>query len=124
MTIAAAQYARFRREAVAKGRVYTFTHEGDYLVFRIGEHDVVPFWSSESRLRRVQAQHPKYAAYSIESMSLREFLDWLPEIREEGIHIGVNWSGSRLIGYDVSTEDLAAALEAERKNASLPTPLP
>ena len=54
--------------------------------------------------------HPKYLQYAIHAMPLAEFLDWLPKLQSQGIHIGTNWAGKRLIGYDVSPSDLAAGI--------------
>ena len=44
-------------------------------------------------------------------MGLDEFIEWFPKLTKEGIFIGTNWSGKRLEGYDVSTQDLQAGIE-------------
>ena len=111
VSIAAAQYDRFKRQVVTEGVVYTFTSEDEFLVFPVGGHEVIPFWSSRSRLLRVQTLHPKYLAYQHREMPIEEFIAWLPELGTQGLHVGVNWSGRRLVGYDVSASDLASGLE-------------
>lgn len=107
MSIAAAQASAFY-EQVAKDRlVFTFTDDADYLVFPIQGKEVVPFWSSRSRMDKVQADHPKYSSYSISEIPLTEFLDSvLAQLRDERISVGVNWSGARLAGFDVLPEDV------------------
>ena len=119
MTVAAAQYHDFARQVSAGGGVHTFVSNGEYLVFNIDGREVVPFWSSSSRLDRVVAMHPKYAAYERQVMPLSEFLDWLPELEAQGIHIGVNWSGAKLTGYDVEASRLAALIDhAQTRSAN------
>lgn len=94
-----------------EGKVFTFTEQGDYLMFPVGEQEVIPFWSSHSRMEAVQKMHPKYVQFEISEMSLDEFMKWLPELEKDGIHIGVNWAGKRLIGYDVAAPQLQAGIE-------------
>lgn len=110
MTVAAAHYDKFKEQAVEDGRVFTFTADGDYLIFPVGRHEVIPFWSSRSRMEKVQAEHPKYLQYQIKEMALAEFVDWLPNLASDGVRVGTNWSGKRLTGYDVETSDLLAGL--------------
>jgi hypothetical protein len=58
-------------------------------------------------MAKVQELHPKYAAYAIEEISLSAFLaKTLPLLAEDGVRVGVNWSGARLSGYDVSVDDV------------------
>ena len=80
-------------------------------VYPVDGREVIPFWSSRRRIEAIQKSFPKYQGYEITEMSLADFLQWLPRLTEEGIHIGTNWSGKRLVGYDVSVQDLLAGLE-------------
>ena len=107
MTIAAAQASQFYEQVSRKAKVFTFTENEHFLVFVVDENQVVPFWSSRSRVERIQREHPKYEKYSIEEMSLTEFLEkTLVQLDEESIRVGVNWSGKRLNGYDIPVADL------------------
>jgi hypothetical protein len=74
---------------------------------------VLPFWSSRSRLQVVQERFPNYRKYDITEMDLEELLRWLPELEKQGIHIGANWSGERLTGYDIRPSELSQALRHE-----------
>jgi len=47
----------------------------------------------------------------ITEMSLNEFCKWLPKLQKKKIHIGVNWSGERQIGYDVEPQALVKAIK-------------
>jgi hypothetical protein len=107
MSAAASQYAAFR-EQVARGRkAFTFTNGGEFLIYPVGGREVLPFWSSRSRLQVVQERFPNYRKYDITEMDLEELLRWLPELEKQGIHIGANWSGERLTGYDIRPSELS-----------------
>lgn len=112
MTIASAQAQKFYEQVTAERRVFTFLDDDSFWVFRVRESDVVPFWSSASRLRRVQAMHPKYRTLAAETISLADFLEkTLPQLEEENIGVGVNWSGTRLVGYNLTVAELRRNLE-------------
>ncbi|HUE69252.1 MAG TPA: DUF2750 domain-containing protein [Pirellulaceae bacterium] len=105
---AAAMHASAVYEQVAKdGRVFTFLSDDSYLVFPVYGTEVVSFWSSRSRMEKIQSTHPHFSAYTIAEYSLSEFLEkTLFQLEEQSISVGVNWSGKRLTGYDVSVADL------------------
>jgi len=87
--------------------VHTLLDDGSFLVFRVREIEVVPFWSSRSRVLRVQKNHAQYRPFECDQSGLDAFLEkTLPDLESEGVHVGVNWSGAKLIGYDVSVADL------------------
>jgi len=110
MSAAGSQYDRFCSDVVRNQRVFTFTSSGDLLVMPVHGHEVVPFWSSLERLKQTVKRHPKYAAYEMTEMGFEEFQKWLDQLSDEGVLVGVNWSGARLTGYDVSVTDLRSAL--------------
>ncbi len=112
MSIAAAHATKFYEQVVSEGAVYTVEDSAEYLVFRIRDHDVVPFWSSDSRVRAIQDRNPKYRKWNLTRQPLAEFMSrTLPLLEREGIHVGLNWSGERLVGYDVSVQELRSTLE-------------
>src|SRR5205085_8155034 len=111
MSVAAAQLSRFKEQVVRGGTVFTFTDNGEYLVYPVDGREVIPSWSSRRRMETIRKSFPKYHGYEITEISLADFLQRLPRLAEEGAHIGTNWSGKRLTGYDVSVQDLLAGLE-------------
>ena len=112
MSIAAAQASTFYEQIAKEKSVFTFTKDDDYLVFPVHGKEVIPFWSSRNRLAKIQRDHPKYSAFTVSEVSLDTFLaKTLAQLQEEGIHIGVNWSGPRLTGYDISAVDLRRSIE-------------
>ena len=108
---AALQYDEFKRQVAEERKVFTFTNVGKYLAYPVRGHEVIPFWSSHSRIVTVKKSHSQYQRYEITEMGLDEFIQWFPQLAAEGIHIGINWSGKRLIGYDISIQHLKAAIE-------------
>lgn len=112
MSIAAAQASKFYEQVVRERAVFTFIDDGSFLVFSVRGHDVVPFWSSRTRLEKIQRQHAKYRGYACDELALTSFLEkTLPDLAAEGIAVGVNWSGEHLVGYDVSVPDMVANLD-------------
>ena len=116
MSIAAAQSSVFYEQVAREGRVFTVLDADEFLVFRIGDHEVVPFWSSRSRIETVQKRSPKYLAWKIEELPLAGFLEkTLALLQEENVRVGVNWAGDRLVGYDVPVAELRKTLEYWQK---------
>jgi len=119
MSVAATQASKFYEQVIAEGRVFTVDDGEGYLVFPIGEIEVVPFWSSRSRLVNIQKDNPKYEKWEISEEPLSGFLDkTLPLLDKEGIRVGVNWSGKRLNGFDISVPELRKNLQhwIDKKN--------
>jgi len=110
MSIAAPQYDKFREQVVADERAFTFTDRGELLVYPVRAGETVPFWSSRSRLETIQRRLPKYQQWQITEFTLQEFWRRLDQLEREGIQVGVNWSGAKLTGYNVSVQSLKAAL--------------
>jgi len=107
MTQAASQASAFYEEVASSRRVFTVLDSGSFLVFRVREIEVVPFWSSQARVQRVQRNHAKYRAFECDESDLERFLGTtLPDLENEAVHVGVNWSGRKLTGYDVAVADL------------------
>ena len=111
MSTAALHYDKFKQQVAEERKVFTFTSEGEYLVFPVRGQEVIPFWSSRRRIVTVQKSHREYQRYEITEMGLDEFIHWFPKLAKEEIYIGTNWSGNRLEGYDVSTQELQAGIE-------------
>jgi len=111
MSNAAAAYDRFKEQAVRDGRVFTLKEKGDQLVFRVAGYEVIPFWSSRSRVERVQYVHPNLRAFEIHERTLSDFLALLQKLEADGVRLGANWSGKRLTGYDVEARDVRAGLQ-------------
>lgn len=116
MSISAAQSSEFYEQVVRERRVFTFLEDGSFLVHPVEGREVVPFWSSRSRLERVQRAHPKFRGYELDETALDAFLTrTLPDLAAENIHVAINWSGARLTGYDVAVAELVRNLDYWRE---------
>src|SRR3954453_17505711 len=70
----------------------------------------MPFWSLRSRAERVVATVPAYRTFEVIELSADTWRrDWLPGLAQDGIRVGLNWSGPRAIGYDVEPSSVEAA---------------
>lgn len=112
MSTSAAQASKFYEQVVKDGQVYTFLDRGSYLVYPVSGTEVIPFWSSRTRLEKIQSTLPKYSGYEIDEESFETFFTkTLGELEVAQIHFGINWSGSRLKGYNISAQELRKNLE-------------
>jgi hypothetical protein len=75
-----------------------------------GNKDVIPFWSSPAKVQIIQVFFADYDDYKIMGMALKEFCEWLPEVEEQDLCIGLNWSGKNLEGYDIAPTELQELL--------------
>jgi hypothetical protein len=111
MSAASTHASQFYEQVVRDGKVFTFTEDGAYVVFRPDEFEVIPFWSSRSRMTRIQEVHVQYAHLAIDEMSFDEFrVKTLEQLEKENIRVGLNWSGAKLVGYDISVKELRKCL--------------
>lgn len=103
---------KFYEQVTACEKVFSVEDGGSFLVFKIGAREVVPFWSSKSRVVSVLKKNPKYAKWTLNEEPLENFIDrTLAQLEKEKISVGVNWSGTRLVGYDISASELKRTLE-------------
>ena len=70
----------------------------------------MPFWSTLSRVQRINCCVPAYKHFEPLELSWDEMRDiWLPDLKKSGILVGVNWSGKQATGYDVTPDDMLLA---------------
>lgn len=113
MSIAAEQARLFYEQVTLDRVVYTLMDDDKFLVFRVMDHDVVPFWSCRQKVSQIRQSQLAYTGFAIEELSLDEFFtDTLPLLTDSEMCVGINWSGARLTGYDITPEDVQRNLEA------------
>jgi hypothetical protein len=77
-----------------------------------GGEEVIPFWSSRTRVLSIQKQVPKYAQFEPQGIDWGDFVrDWVPDLIKGGMRIGLNWSGARALGYDRDPGGVAESVE-------------
>jgi hypothetical protein len=116
VTQSAAQADAFYTEAIRTAIVWTLRDEHGFPAPRgDGEQRVQPFWSSRSRAERIISAVEAYRAMEPVEIPLAEWRDrWLPGLERDGMLVGLNWSGDRATGFDVTPTDVARALEARQ----------
>lgn len=108
VSISAAHADAFYDEAVSQGEVWGIRDEDGFPAPESDGRRVMPFWSTESRAQRVIDNVEAYQSFNAIALPLDQWRSrWLPGLHKDGIWVGLNWSGQRATGYDVSSEDVA-----------------
>jgi hypothetical protein len=115
MSQGASQYASFARDVAEHGRVWTVRDSGGFPAPKTPDGNrAMPFWSSLSRVERIIATVPAYASFQPYEIAWELFRDnWLPGLERDGVLVGVNWSGPRALGYDITPKDVRARIDCE-----------
>jgi len=116
MTTSAAQADAFYREVLANCTVWAIEDsEGFPAPINSDGRRSMPFWSKQSRAEGVISKVTAYRGFSVVAVPLDEWRErWLPGLTKDGILIGLNWSGSRAIGYDSDPDDVEKNLVARK----------
>jgi hypothetical protein len=104
MSLSGAHKAAFRREVLQQKRVYAIRDQRGYPA-PAGEDGrrAVPFWSRPTRARRVADQVTAFAGFEVMGIELDDWLEgWLPCLERDGLLVGVNWSGVKATGFDMT----------------------
>jgi hypothetical protein len=111
MASAAENAREFCDQVGATKLVFTLVEDDSFLVFDVHEQEVVPFWSSLAGLEAVREAQPEYAGLAVFEIPLEEFLEEiLPQLEADQIHVGIDWSGEDLTGFDLAVADVRRAL--------------
>jgi len=69
----------------------------------------MPFWSSLARVQKIIKFVPAYDIFVPYELTWDEFLtEWVPDLKTNGVKVGVNWSGQGATGYDLLPDDVVA----------------
>jgi hypothetical protein len=112
MSISAARADAFFEEALQNGSVWSIKdHKGFPTSTNASGEKAMPFWSLESRARNVINNVSAYSDFEPHRLTLAEFLDrWLPGMERDRLLVGLNWSGARATGYDLTPAEVRAQL--------------
>ncbi|WP_137928483.1 DUF2750 domain-containing protein [Cupriavidus sp. 2SB] len=119
MSTAASQASAFYREIAESGVIWSIRDDNGFpapLTFT--GRRAMPFWSSESRALVVIGGVAAYHGFRPVAISWNDFRErWIPGLTRDELLAGINWSGSRAIGFDILPSDLARNVEALRNSA-------
>ncbi|BCJ35717.1 hypothetical protein Athai_32200 [Actinocatenispora thailandica] len=106
MSTSGAQAAAFFREIVRHPVVWSVRDdEGGPTWPSASGGQVVPYWSSEVRVKRAVAIWG--ARFRAVSMPLRHWQQVeLPDLAAGRLRVGINWSGPRLTGWDFTVAEV------------------
>jgi len=105
MSVSAAQAAAFYREVAESLRLWTIQDANGFPT----SGGAQPFWSTLARANTILSKVPAYAAFTPVEISWADFCDrWAPGLEQDGIAVGVNWSGARATGYNVEPAAVVA----------------
>jgi hypothetical protein len=71
------------------------------------ESEILPLWSTESRVKKAIKVEPEFKGATPVSITLEIFIsEWLPDLDKNSIAIGPNWSGENLTGTSFEANEL------------------
>ena len=114
MSQAASQSAAFYREVAVKRRIWGIRDDDGGLPAPMTEYGyrAMPFWSSASRAHRATAT-TMYTGFAVFDLAWDEFDEtWIPGLEGDGFRVGVNSTGPRMTGFDLSPADVHRHVDA------------
>jgi hypothetical protein len=106
MSQSGAQAAAFFREVAEHRLVWSVRDDqGSPAPVTSSGKRAVPYWSSEGRAQRaarIWGQGLRPVSVSMETWRTAE----LPKLAEADCRVGINWSGTRLVGWDFTVDEV------------------
>ena len=117
MSQASAQYHAFIKEILEHQKVWTIKDgQGFPSPTNLSGETAMPFWSLQSRAEKIMKNVPVYSKFQLHKITLDDFLNrWLTGLEEDGLYVGLNWSGKRAIGYDLKPKEVLERIKYERE---------
>lgn len=113
MSQSASQAQAFYREVATTKKVWTIKDK-DGMPAPIGDGGkrAMPFWSSQKRAEKITQNIEAYKDFLTIELNWEDFRDkWLLGLENDGLNVGVNWSGALAKGYDVAPIDVKQNIE-------------
>lgn len=114
MSQSSAQAAAFFAEVLETGILWTVRDDNGFPAPLNSDGErAQPFWSSEARVCRIISSVAGYARLQAEQLNVASWHErWLPGLQRDGILVGLNWTGDRATGFDLTAADVLARLDA------------
>jgi hypothetical protein len=113
--MAAAQAYAFYNEVAQHRIVWAIRDAEGYPAPKghISGQRAMPFWSLKSRAEKIISSVQAYRDFQPDAISWEAFRNhWIPGMTKDELLVGVNWSGSKAKGYDLTPGDLLNNIEA------------
>lgn len=114
MSVSAAHATFFYEEIVKNGDVWAIRDAGGLPapLNRDGDRSM-PFWSLRSRAERLIANVSDYRVFEPMAIPLATWRTrWIDGLENDGILVGLNWTGARANGYDFRPAEVRTRLGA------------
>ena len=114
MSNSASQASAFYEQVATSGSVWTIRDSGGFPApLNSDGIRAMPFWSSLSRAELIIKNVAAYKGFYPVEISWQDFKSkWVPGLEKDGELVGVNWSGDRAKGYDLSPATVVSNVEA------------
>ncbi|KAA1268702.1 DUF2750 domain-containing protein [Leptospira interrogans] len=103
-----AQYHQFFIEIKKSEKIWTLRDEGVFpSPISVSGNRVMPFWSSKRRVQSIIKNVNTYSLFKPYEISYQDFINrWLPGLKNDHFLVGINWTGSKVTGYDLEPEEV------------------
>ncbi|WP_312473351.1 DUF2750 domain-containing protein [Neobacillus sp.] len=106
----------FFEELEKQQKVWTIENEqGVPTATNMDGQSLLPFWSSKPGAVKIIASVQVYREYKPIEILLDDFLNWLKELEDDGIMIGINWRGKHMIGHEVKPNEIIDRIKTSSK---------
>ena len=115
MSQSASQASEFYKQVALSKKLWTVSDENGFPAPLNSEgRRAQPFWSSLSRAQKIIDTVKAYSGFEPYELSWNDFSKkWVPGLTNDGILVGVNWSGQNATGYDIEPETVKSNVEAQ-----------
>ena len=119
MSNSASHASAFYKQVAASRIVWTIRDEGGIPAPLLSDGTrAMPFWSSLSRAELIIKNVSAYNGFHTIEITWEDFKEkWGPGLTKDGVLAGVNWSGIKASGYDMSPTELIDNVEASSRSA-------
>jgi hypothetical protein len=97
------QWGAFVAETIKNKKVWTIRDKEGFPTSTNQDGECsMPSWSSATRAKKIIENVPAYSNFVPHEISLHDFMEkWLIGLDKDGLFVGVNWGGTRAVGYDM-----------------------
>lgn len=113
------RWEEFVDEVARDGYVWTLEKDGEFVTSKI-RHGAksFPWWSSRQRVLSQIRNVPAYSGYIQSGYKWQVFLnEWVPSLRQAKCLLGINYSGSSNIGFDLPIDEVINAVTRAKSNS-------
>jgi len=115
MSISSINALAFYKEVRESGVIWGIKDNGGFPAPKNSDGQrAMPFWSSKSKALSIIENVPAYKHFQPVAISWAEFIErWVPGLTQDGMLVGINWSGKNASGYDLEPVELQKNVERQ-----------